>query len=137
MKHYVRQSACLLCDEPGLGKTVQVLALLETARSVHRGLHVAVVAPRTVCPQWVRLANQWAPVFRTVLLSAGRSVDGAACIRGVAAAGAGVPTIYVMSYGFAAAGCDALNRWIFGPHPTILVADEAHYLRNEATTRFQ
>ena len=61
-----RKSA-LLADEMGLGKTVQAAVALETLkRTFHR---VLFVAPASLCLNWVRELERWAPslVVRRVL----------------------------------------------------------------------
>jgi superfamily II DNA or RNA helicase len=111
--------ACL-ADDMGLGKTVQTLALL-----LHRAAAgpALVIAPTSVCGNWVAEAGRFAPGLRVVLYGDG---DRAQQLQG-----AGPGDLLVASYALAQideAGFGAVE-W------ATLVLDEAQALKNAATKR--
>lgn len=63
VKWLVRQKSCLLGDEPGLGKTAQVLRALSGP--------TIVVAPASLRLVWRDQTKRWRPDFRVVLPKAG------------------------------------------------------------------
>jgi SNF2 family DNA or RNA helicase len=58
---------CLLADEMGLGKTVQTITLIEHLRTRCGLFPVLVIAPSTVCENWVHEMNRWSPKIHHVL----------------------------------------------------------------------
>ncbi|WP_426192262.1 DEAD/DEAH box helicase [Massilia sp. DWR3-1-1] len=113
--------ACL-ADDMGLGKTVQALALLLQRAP---GGPALVVAPTSVCMNWMAEAEKFAPTLRIKLFGAG---DRAALLDGVAPF-----DLVVVSYGLLqlAAAQFAQVRW----HTVVL--DEAQAIKNNATKRSQ
>ncbi|MDP3084409.1 MAG: DEAD/DEAH box helicase, partial [Rubrivivax sp.] len=113
--------ACL-ADDMGLGKTVQTLALL-LARA-HEG-PALVIAPTSVCGNWVAEAQRFAPSLRTVLYGEGE--------RAAALASAGAGDLVIASYALAQIDAEAFGcrEW------ATLVLDEAQALKNAATKRAQ
>jgi SNF2 family DNA or RNA helicase len=113
--------ACL-ADDMGLGKTVQALALL-LARAP--GGAALVVAPTSVCPNWIDEARRFAPTLRVELFGAGdRS-------RRLAAAGAF--DLVVASYALVQQEAESFagRTW----HTVVL--DEAQAVKNYAAKRTQ
>ena len=113
--------ACL-ADDMGLGKTVQALALLLQRAPDGPAL---VVAPTSVCMNWMAEAEKFAPTLRIKLFGAG---DRAALLDGVEAF-----DLVIVSYGLLqlAAAQFAAVRW----HTIVL--DEAQAIKNNATKRSQ
>jgi len=113
--------ACL-ADDMGLGKTVQAIALL-----LHRaaGGAAMVVAPTSVCPNWLDEIRRFAPTLNIF------SFGGAERDDRVASAGAF--DVVVVSYALLLQGLGALSsrRW------HTLVLDEAQVVKNFATKRAQ
>jgi SNF2 family DNA or RNA helicase len=113
--------ACL-ADDMGLGKTVQAIAAL-----LHRaeGGAALVVAPTSVCPNWVDEITQFAPTLNI------RSFGGADREHHVASADAF--DVVVVSYSLLLQGLEAFSsrRW----HTVVL--DEAQAVKNFATKRAQ
>jgi hypothetical protein len=113
--------ACL-ADDMGLGKTVQAIALL-----LHRadGGAALVVAPTSVCPNWVDEIRRFAP---TLNIRAFGGVD-----RDDRVASAGAFDVVVVSYALLLQGLGTLSsrRW------RTLVLDEAQVVKNFATKRAQ
>ncbi len=111
--------ACL-ADDMGLGKTVQTLALL-----LHRATEgpALVIAPTSVCSNWVAEALRFAPGLRVSLYGEG---DRAAALE---AAQPG--DLVVASYALAQLDGEAFGRVAWGT----LVLDEAQALKNAATKR--
>jgi superfamily II DNA or RNA helicase len=113
--------ACL-ADDMGLGKTVQAIALL-----VHRAAHGAalIVAPTSVCPNWITEMTRFAPTLKIHLFGAGE--------RESLIASAAACDVIVCSYTLLLQAIDLLasRRW----HTVVL--DEAQAVKNFATKRAQ
>lgn len=58
---------CMLADEMGLGKTVQTITLIEHLRTSYGMFPVLVIAPSTVCENWIHEMNRWSPKIHHVL----------------------------------------------------------------------
>ncbi len=112
--------ACL-SDDMGLGKTLQALALL-----VHRapGGPALVVAPTSVCGNWMEEARRFAPSLRLQWLA---EADRAQVVEE-----ADSFDVVVVSYGVLARESELMTsrRW------HTLVLDEAQAIKNHATQRF-
>ena len=109
--------ACL-ADDMGLGKTVQVIALLLKRAAEGPSL---VVAPASVCVNWVREMERFAPTLRPVTLW-GAKADLEATGKG---------DVVVASYGLLVSRADefAAVDW------NGVVLDEAQAVKNAATQR--
>jgi superfamily II DNA or RNA helicase len=110
----------VLADDMGLGKTVQTLALLLTRAPLGPAL---VIAPTSVCANWVAEAARFAPSLRVQAFGEG---DRSAMLE---ASGPG--DLVVASYGLALSEGEA----IAARHWATLVLDEAQALKNAATKR--
>ena len=116
---YWGAGACL-ADDMGLGKTVQALALL-LERAV--GGPALVVAPTSVCANWMYEATRFAP---TLCMHEFASAD-----RDVLVAGVGAGDVVVASYTLM-----AQHRELFaGRDWHTLVLDEAQAIKNARTRR--
>jgi superfamily II DNA or RNA helicase len=113
--------ACL-ADDMGLGKTIQTLALL--LRRAEDG-PTLVLAPTSVCGNWVEEVARFAPTLTAHLY--GEYDEGG---RAALVAGAGHYDVIVASYALAGETSALLTR----PWGT-LVMDEAQALKNAATQR--
>lgn len=114
--------ACL-ADDMGLGKTVQAIAvLLERAPDGP----CLVIAPTSVCPNWVNEIRRFAPALAVHRLSA--TSDRAALIEGL-----GANDVLICSYGLLNQESDALaaKTW------SMAVLDEAQAIKNADTKRAQ
>jgi superfamily II DNA or RNA helicase len=114
--------ACL-ADDMGLGKTVQTLALLLTDAAKGPSL---VVAPTSVCHNWVLEAAKFAPSLRVTTLAG--APDRAALVGGL-----GPGDVLVASYGLLHTEADLLASRRFA----VAVFDEAQNLKNAETRRAQ
>ncbi|WP_373048612.1 SNF2-related protein [Vulgatibacter sp.] len=113
----------VLADDMGLGKTVQALALL-----LHRAPEgpALVVAPTSVCGNWMAEASRFAPSLRLTLY---RDLTDARREETLASLGAG--DVLVASYGQI-----ARDPTRFAAHHfATLVLDEAQAVKNPATQR--
>ena len=111
--------ACL-ADDMGLGKTVQTLALLLQRATLGPAL---VLAPTSVCANWMAEAARFAPGLSLTLYGIGD--------RDQALAAVGAGHVVVASY--ALVHLD-IERFVSRPWAT-LVLDEAQALKNAATQR--
>ena len=113
--------ACL-ADDMGLGKTLQALTTILTRASAGPTL---VIAPTSVCPNWVDEARRFAPSLNPIMYSEG---DREAII-----AEAGPFDIVVASYGLMTRETERFctRTW------QTLVLDEAQAIKNHQTKRFQ
>jgi len=113
--------ACL-ADDMGLGKTVQTLALLLTRAAKGPAL---VLAPTSVCANWVEEAGRFAPTLKARLFGPG---DRAALLEGL-----GPFDLVICTYGLLWTEAEALSKvqW------RTIVADEAQAFKNAQTKRSQ
>ena len=112
--------ACL-ADDMGLGKTVQVLALLAARRHLGPSL---VVAPTSVCGNWVREAKRFAPMLEFCSIYDSDDRQGL-----IAALGAN--QVLVTSYGLLHRETETLaqHNW------SVVVLDEAQAIKNATAKR--
>jgi superfamily II DNA or RNA helicase len=117
------QGRAILGDEMGLGKTVEALAAIG---HLHAGgaTHSLVVCPASVLANWAREVEQHSRLRAFRLHGADRAGNLRSWVRG---GGVGVVTY------------DSLKSLVLpdGLSVALLVADEAHYLKNPATQRTQ
>ena len=132
----------ILGDDPGLGKTIQVLAVLEAVIRARLATRVLVVAPANLVKNWASEFNQWVGkgVLSVVALSPDdatgvRAADRLAALTAVPpprpnhldARGLSPHMVVIISYetlhahGSVLRSCAGVD---------LLVADEAHRLRN-------
>lgn len=115
----VGAGACL-ADDMGLGKTLQALALILTRAPEGPTL---VLAPTSVCANWLEQARRFAPTLRPRRFGAGD--------RTSMLAEAGPFDLVVASYGLLQTETDRLAA----VHWRTLVADEAQAIKNALTRR--
>ena len=116
-----RMGACL-ADDMGLGKTVQALALLLQRAKDGPAL---VVAPTSVCNNWIDEARKFAPTLRAILFS---EAD-----RQTTVAEAGPFDLIVSTYGL----LQSEEELFAGKAWHTLILDEAQAIKNAATKRSQ
>ena len=111
--------ACL-ADDMGLGKTLQALALIISKAPAGPSL---VVAPTSVCANWLDECHSFAPTLKPVLFGSG---DRQSMIRD-----AGPFDLVVTSYGLMQQSIEHLQdkRW------QTLILDEAQAIKNPVTKR--
>ena len=111
--------SALLGDDPGLGKTVQALGLVNADPSIQR---ILVVCPATVKLVWARHAERWLVHPRPI-----RVLNG-----GTTVADDGGPCVVIVNFDVLpkhAAALRARGEW------DLLVVDEAHYIKNPTARR--
>ena len=113
--------ACL-SDDMGLGKTLQALALLVHRAPLGPSL---VIAPTSVCGNWVEEARRFAPTLRVHWLLEGE--------RQSLVEKAEAFDVLLVSYGVVVRELKILTARTFAT----LVVDEAQAIKNHATQRFQ
>ncbi len=111
--------ACL-ADDMGLGKTLQALALM-VARAPN-GPSI-VVAPMSVCTNWIDEARRFAPTLRVTRLGQG---DREKMLSDI-----GPFDVVVCSYGLLQQEIERLEKQRF----SVIVVDEAQAIKNAATQR--
>ncbi|OWW21221.1 hypothetical protein AYR66_18825 [Noviherbaspirillum denitrificans] len=113
--------ACL-ADDMGLGKTVQTLALLVARAGQGPAL---VVAPTSVCPNWMSEVARFAPTLKPMLFGAGDRREALAALQSF--------DVVITSYGLLQQEAELFAgvRW----HTIVL--DEAQAIKNAATKRSQ
>ena len=118
---HLGMGACL-ADDMGLGKTVQALALL-----LHRAKEgpALVVAPTSVCPNWVEEAGRFAPTLKVMQLGAGNRSQVIDKLRPL--------DLLVVSYGLLQVG--EVADLLAGVAWSTAVLDEAQAIKNFETKR--
>jgi len=112
----------VLADDMGLGKTLQALALLCLRADLGPAL---VLAPTSVCSNWLGEARRFAPGLRLTLY---RDADREGAIRAL-----GRGDVLVASYGLLTTHAQHFE----GVRFSTLVLDEAQAVKNAATRRAQ
>ncbi len=115
--------ACL-ADDMGLGKTVQALALL-----LHRAAEgpALVVAPTSVCANWLAEARRFAPTLKLLTLGTAN--------RRELVASLGPRDLLVASYGLLQG--EEMAELLAGGAWSVVVLDEAQAIKNWQTRRSQ
>jgi SNF2 family DNA or RNA helicase len=111
--------ACL-ADDMGLGKTVQALALLLSRGAQGPAL---VLAPTSVCFNWVRETQRFAPGLKPILFRPGDRMSTLAAL--------GPNDVLISTYGLMLQEAAQLSEVRFAT----LVLDEAQAIKNPATRR--
>ena len=121
-RYILRQGNVLLGDEMGLGKTVQAIAVMVSLRAAG-ATHFMVVCPASVLVNWAREIRQFSTLEVTVI----KGGDFAAARHWEAIGGVAVTTY------------ESISRFALSQEFTfsLLVADEAHYVKNPEARRTQ
>lgn len=127
----IRESgSALLFDDPGVGKSMEViLGLVERLHAGHRVFPCVIVAPSSVVDPWLAEFRAWAPSWRV------RAWRGSPAKRRTLA---GTADVYITSYGTArrdAADTDPRKSPLIKLRPAVLVADEVHMIRHQASAQ--
>lgn len=120
----VGRNGCLIGDEMGVGKTVQLLGLINKVAE-HKGS-----APLTllICP--ASLKNNWQREARTWLVSK----------PNILKVESGMPDFYIKRHNFVIINYDILEKYfsvLFSMDWDIIGLDEAHYIKSENAKRSQ
>jgi SNF2 domain-containing protein/helicase-like protein len=116
--------ACL-ADDMGLGKTIEILALILTRVSDGPTL---VVAPTSVCANWLAEAGRFAPSLTVAEYAGSERAD---LLKRLAPGSEGRPDLVVCSYGLMQQDVDALAAVEWGT----VVLDEAQFIKNAESQR--
>lgn len=106
-------SGVFIADEPGLGKTVQALAILKATDA----RPAVVVCPSSLRTNWQREAGRWLPGWSVEILYGTRP-------------GHGMADVQIIGY-------DVLHAWTDNLTPRALVLDELHLAKNGQARRTQ
>lgn len=113
----------LLADEMGLGKTLQAIAAIVDLIKQGEVSRVLVVVPKSLCLNWLAQFQKWAPhVAASLVLPTG------AAARSVWPQRVGSSWVIVTTY-------EQVRRFpeLIDQHADLVVADEAHRLRNSSS----
>jgi SNF2 family DNA or RNA helicase len=119
MEWLLERDQALLADDMGLGKTIQIACAIAELCSDKIGCRVMVVSPATLIDNWINELSTWAPLLVS------RS------LRGLSSNRRQQPNhVLVVSY-------DEVDREAFLRETEwdLVVADEAHHLRNGRSNR--
>ncbi|MEM1215702.1 MAG: DEAD/DEAH box helicase, partial [Bacteroidota bacterium] len=111
---------CCLADDMGLGKTIQALALLVARQKEGPAL---VVAPASVCRNWLRETERFAPTLRPQVLGIHN--------REEIIAGLEAQDLLIVSYGLMHTQVELLQAVEF----STIILDEAQAIKNYNTKR--
>lgn len=121
VKYILNQERVLLGDEMGLGKTIQAIATMVSLRNTG-ATHFLVVCPASVTENWCREVRKHSKL--TVVKIHGSSAD-FACKQWQEHGGVAVTTYETTA-----------NLWLdAGFRLSLLIADEAHYVKNPEAKR--
>ena len=122
VRYILRQGSVLLGDEMGLGKTVQAIAAMVSLNALG-ATHFMVVCPASVLVNWTREIK----AFSDLTVTAIRGGDLIAVRRWMESGGAAVTTY------------ESISRFALPEEFrfSMLIADEAHYVKNPAARRTQ
>ena len=123
VKYILHQERVLLGDEMGLGKTVQAIAAMVSLRNTG-ATHFVVVCPASVITNWCREIRKMSRLSVTKVHSTGRKAALQSWIR---TGGVAVTTFETTSY------FSLPENYRF----SMLVVDEAHYIKNPEARRSQ
>lgn len=121
----LERPAALIADEQGLGKTIQVLGLINARKEIRR---VLVVCPVSVKLNWVKEARRWLVRPHTTYICQGSTPKEEELAR---AEEPGQILLAVINY-------EILHAWALPLRQRtwdLLVADEAHYVKDHRTRR--
>ena len=122
VRYILRQGNALLGDEMGLGKTVQAIAVMVSLKALG-ATHFMVVCPASVLVNWAREVAQFSDLPVTLI----KGGDFEASRRWQDGGGVAVTTY------------ESISRFALPQDFTfsMLIADEAHYVKNPAARRTQ
>ncbi len=123
-RYILHQKRVLLGDEMGLGKTIQAIAAMAHLDREEGGRHFLIVCPASVMTNWCRELRKFSRIEPHLLHGEHRD---AAFANWRARGGAAVTSYEGM--GIVADGVDGLMRL------SMLVVDEAHYMKNPEAKR--
>lgn len=121
VKYILHQEQVLLGDEMGLGKTIQAIAAMVSLRNIG-ATHFVVVCPASVITNWCREIRKMSKLSVTKVHGAGRT---AALRSWINDGGVAVTTYETTGY------FKVDDNFKF----TLLVVDEAHYIKNPEARR--
>jgi len=123
VKYILHQEQVLLGDEMGLGKTIQAIATMVSLRNTG-ATHFMVVCPASIITNWCREISKMSKLSVTKIHGTGRS---AALRSWISSGGVAVTTYETTGY------IKLDDDFKF----TLLVVDEAHYIKNPDAKRTQ
>lgn len=117
------QCHALLADDMGLGKTIQAIAVLKVQKK-----NAIIVCPSSLKLNWMEELQRWAPEIKVYILE-GKAVQ--------QLYPKGNQWAYIINYDILSAWEVELDRLIKQSSKMQVIADEAHYLKNQKTKRTQ
>lgn len=119
-----RGVGCCLADDMGLGKTVQALALV-ASRAKAKGKPTLIVAPTSVCFNWMEEIRRFTPTLRPHLFN---QMDRETALEGLSG-----KDLMITSYGLLVNEIEKFRevKW------SNLILDESQAIKNPSTKRFK
>lgn len=126
----LKNHGVLIADEPGLGKTIQAIGIINADPSMRK---ILVVCPASLKINWSRELAKWLVIPRTIGIVSGMPTGGIELGTMSSAANPFVNNVVIINYEL----LPYYSEQIAECHWDMIIADECHILRNPETTRTQ
>lgn len=117
----------ILADDMGIGKTIQVITLLEDARLQGSTLPSIVICPSSLLLNWYNEIQKFAPSLRVGV------IHGSAEVRGAMIASTQEFDVFITSYDYLKRDIEQFENTTF----LYQILDEAQYIKNQTTKNAQ
>lgn len=119
----LKNAGVLIADEPGLGKTIQAIGIINADPSMHR---ILLVVPASLKINWSRELKKWLVKSRTIEIIEGEPTDASADLRFES-------DVVIINYELVPLYAELINEYAWD----MVIADECHILRNPEAQRTQ
>uniref|UniRef100_A0A8D8V7S3 Protein CHROMATIN REMODELING 20 n=1 Tax=Cacopsylla melanoneura TaxID=428564 RepID=A0A8D8V7S3_9HEMI len=142
-------SGCILAHDMGLGKSVQIIALLHTLKRLDNIpiTKILILSPKSLVQNWEDEVNKWTKGLQVRLKVFSWSTDKNIAVQHLHE-WSGLGGIYVLGYEMFVSVCKRfrssdgeqsvdLSTFFLSPGPDVIVCDEAHLLKNSASEKYK